>query len=139
MSSVTAAPEGRTAQAAGGARAYVYAGVAAAAMVATLPGRTHGLGLVTEPLLRDLNLDRVAYAALNLWATLLGAAFCLPCGGLLDRVGVRAVLAATLLALGGVVVAMSRLPADGSPVRLVAADLFAAGALEWVAVPLGLF
>ena len=56
--------------------------VAAAAMVATLPGRTHGLGLVTEPLLADLGLDRVPFAALNLWATLLGAAFCLPVGWL---------------------------------------------------------
>ena len=28
--------------------------VAAAAMVGTLPGRTQGLGLVTEPLLADL-------------------------------------------------------------------------------------
>ena len=35
--------------------------VAAAAMVGTLPGRTQGLGLITEPLLRDLQLDRVTY------------------------------------------------------------------------------
>ena len=48
--------------------------VAAVAMVGTLPGRTQGLGLITEPLLRDLGLDRVTYAQLNLWATLLGAA-----------------------------------------------------------------
>ena len=51
------------------------------AMVATLPGRTHGLGLITEPLLADLGLDRVPFAALNFWATLLGAAFCLPSAG----------------------------------------------------------
>ncbi len=36
--------------------------VAAAAMVGTLPGRTQGLGLITEPLLADLGLDRVDYA-----------------------------------------------------------------------------
>ena len=30
-------------------------------MVATLPGRTQGLGLITEPMLRDLRLDRVIY------------------------------------------------------------------------------
>ena len=87
---------------------WVHVAVAALAMVATLPGRTHGLGLVTEPLLRDLGLDRVDYAVINLWATLLGAAFCLPCGWLLDRLGVRWVLAVLLLLLGGVVVAMSR-------------------------------
>jgi len=49
--------------------------VAAAAMVGTLPGRTQGLGLVTEPLLADLGLGRVEYAQLNLWATLIGAGF----------------------------------------------------------------
>src|SRR3954469_8142444 len=88
---------------------YGWACVAAAAlaMVATLPGRTHGLGLVTEPLLRDLGLDRVDFAAVNLWGTLLGAACCVPCGWLLDRAGVRPVLAAILLALGGVVLAMA--------------------------------
>ncbi len=53
-------------------------GVAALAMVATLPGRTQGLGLVTEPLIADLGIDRVSYANVNLWATLLGAALCLP-------------------------------------------------------------
>ena len=48
--------------------------VAAAAMVGTLPGRTQGLGLITEPLLADLDIGRVDYAQLNLWATLIGAA-----------------------------------------------------------------
>ena len=43
---------------------------AAAAMVGTLPGRTQGLGLVTEPLLADLGISRIDYAQLNLWATL---------------------------------------------------------------------
>jgi len=86
--------------------------VAAFAMVATLPGRTHGLGLVTEPLLDDLKLDRVDYAGINLWATLLGAVFCLPWGWLIDRVGARLMLAITLVALGGVVVLMSGIEAD---------------------------
>ena len=54
-------------------------------MLATMPGRTQGLGLITEPMLRDLQLDRVAYATINLWATLLGAAICLPIGRVFDR------------------------------------------------------
>src|SRR5688572_445890 len=83
------------------------AGIAAAAMVATLPGRTHGLGLVTEALLADLQLGRVPFAALNFWATLIGAAFCLPVGWLIDRFGVRVVLAAVLGALGAVVFAVT--------------------------------
>ena len=80
-------------------------------MVATLPGRTQGLGLVTEPLIADLGIDRVSYASVNLWATLLGAALCLPCGRLLDRFGSRVVLTTILFALGATVLFMSA--ADG--------------------------
>src|SRR5262249_58570705 len=84
------------------AAAYAYAGVAAAAMVCTLPGRTHGLGLITEPLLADLALDRVPMAAINFWGTLIGATFCFPVGWVIDRIGTRWVLAGHLLALGAV-------------------------------------
>jgi len=89
---------------------YGWACVAAAAlaMVATLPGRTVGLGLVTEPLLRDLGLTRDAFATINVWATLVGAAFGLGAGLLLDRVGARGVLAALALLLGLVVVWTAR-------------------------------
>ncbi|HEY3901812.1 MAG TPA: MFS transporter [Chthoniobacter sp.] len=63
--------------------------LAAMLILATLPGRTQGLGLITESLLRDFDLDRVAYADMNFWATLIGAAFCLPAGWLIDRRGLR--------------------------------------------------
>lgn len=53
-------------------------------MVATFPGRTQALGLITEPLLGDLHLDRVTYAQFNLWASLLGALFCFPAGWALN-------------------------------------------------------
>lgn len=92
-------------------RAFHYGWVnlvlAALAMVATLPGRTQGLGLVTEPLLADWRMDRVDFATANLWATLVGAVLCLPTGRLTDRLGPRAVLTAILLALGAAVVVMS--------------------------------
>jgi MFS family permease len=81
--------------------------LAALAMVGTLPGRTQGLGLITEPLLTDLQVDRVSYATMNLWATLLGALFCFPCGKLLDRYGSRVVLGAVTALLGGSVLLMS--------------------------------
>ena len=71
---------------------WVQVVIAALAMVATLPGRTHGLGLITVPLMRDLQLEETHYATLNLWATLLGAAFCVPWGWLLDKLGTRLVL-----------------------------------------------
>ena len=82
--------------------------IAALAMVGTLPGRTQGLGLITEALIADLGMDRVSYASINLWATLFGACFCLPCGRLIDRFGSRAVLTITLFALGITVLYMSR-------------------------------
>jgi MFS family permease len=81
--------------------------LAAMAMVATLPGRTQGLGLVTEPLLADWGMDRVTFATVNLWATLLGAVLCLPVGRFVDRWGPRAVMTAVLVGLGGAVVLMS--------------------------------
>lgn len=84
--------------------------IAAMAMVATLPGRTHGLGLITEPLLHDLKIDRVDYGLMNLWATLIGATFCLPCGWLMDRLGSRLLLLSVCSFLGIVVLTMSWLP-----------------------------
>ncbi len=106
---------------------WVHLVVAALAMVATLPGRSHGLGLVTEPLLADLHLSRVGYGSINLWGTLLGAAFCLPCGWLIDRLGVRVVLTATLLALGGVVIAMSKVQSEWAAPGLFLAVLLTRG------------
>jgi MFS family permease len=82
--------------------------VAAAAMVGTLPGRTQGLGLITEPLLADLHIDRLSYAELNLWATLLGSAGAFGIGHLIDRFGSRLVLTTVAAALGLVVGAMSQ-------------------------------
>lgn len=81
--------------------------LAAAAMVGTLPGRTQGLGLVTEPLLADLRLGRIEYAQLNLWATLVGSLFAIGVGRFIDRFGTRVVLTVVSLSLGIVVSAMS--------------------------------
>lgn len=86
---------------------WVMVALAAAAMVGTLPGRTQGLGLVTEPLLADLHISRVDYAQLNLWATLIGSGFAIGIGRIVDWLGTRAVLTAVALALGVVVVVMA--------------------------------
>jgi len=82
--------------------------VAAAAMVGTLPGRTQGLGLITEPLLADLKISRVGYAQLNLWATLIGSAGAIGVGRLIDQFGSRVVLTVVAAALAAVVCLMSR-------------------------------
>jgi MFS family permease len=82
--------------------------VAAAAMVGTLPGRSQGLGLITEPLIADLALDRVTYAELNFWSTLIGAAGALGIGRLIDRFGSRTVLTLLAASLGFVVCLMSQ-------------------------------
>jgi len=94
------------------ARLPIYYGwvnltVAALAMVGTLPGRTQGLGLITESLLKDLQIDRNLYAQINMWATLIGALFCFGIGRLIDRAGSRIVSTSVVLALGAVVLAMS--------------------------------
>jgi len=104
-------PQARFSNPATGRKTFYYGwanlAIAALAMVGTLPGRTQGLGLITEPLLVDLRIDRVTYATINLWATLIGAAFCLPCGRLIDRFGSRIVLTTIVLALGFTVLGMS--------------------------------
>src|SRR5205809_4500356 len=87
---------------------WMVLGVAALAMVGTLPGRTQGLGLITEPLIRDLGISRVAYAQINLVATLVGSLFCFGIGRLTDVRGSRIVLTALSLSLGAVVLIMSR-------------------------------
>jgi MFS family permease len=86
---------------------WVHVFIAALAMVGTLPGRTQGLGLITEPLLRDLQIDRVSFARINLWATLIGALFSIGVGRLIDRFGSRIVLTVVTVLLGFVVLGTS--------------------------------
>ena len=87
---------------------WVNVGVAAAAMTATLPGRTYGLGLVKEPLRADLGIGDERFAWLNFGAIIIGAAVVLPVGRLTDRFGARRVMAGVAAALGASVLAMSR-------------------------------
>jgi MFS family permease len=89
--------------------AWINVVVAAVVMLATMPGRTQGLGLITEPMLGDLKIGRVDYATLNLWATLLGAAICLPIGRVFDTVGLKVTTILLMLGLAAVVFAMSQL------------------------------
>lgn len=86
---------------------WIHVFIAALAMVGTLPGRTQGLGLITEPLIRDLQIDRVHFARINLWATLIGALFSIGVGRLIDRLGSRIVLTVVTISLASVVFSMS--------------------------------
>ena len=88
-------------------RGWLIVLVAAAAMVGSLPGRTQGLGLITEPMLADLAIERIRYAHLNFWATIIGAGGALGIGYAIDRFGSRTVLTSVLVALGAVVCLMS--------------------------------
>jgi MFS family permease len=89
---------------------WVIVAVAALAMAATLPGRTHGLGLITKRLLDDFpTLSQEDFGQINLWATLVGAIFCFPCGWLLDRVSMQWVVGGTLAALAAVVLWMAQI------------------------------
>lgn len=100
---------------------WVIVGIAALAMIGTLPGRTQGLGLITEPLLADLGISRIAYAQVNLFATLAGALFAFGVGSWIDRRGSRVVLTVLAVALGVVVLAMTRV--NGAAALLVAVTL----------------
>src|SRR5690242_5785976 len=88
--------------------------VAALSMVCTFPGRSLGRGLITEGLLTDLRLDKIAFGQITLWATLIGSAFSLACGPLIDRLGARVILTFNALALGAAVLAMSRVQSPAS-------------------------
>ena len=81
--------------------------MAAVAMTATLPSRTHGLGLITVPLLEDLRMTETMFTSINFCSCLLGALFSLPVGYLIDRFGVRAVLTVVSVCFGAVVLGMA--------------------------------
>ncbi len=87
--------------------------LASLAMLATLPGRSVGIGLITEPLIRDLSLSRLAFGEMNFWATLIGASFNLLCGPAIDRFGVRQVATLVLAVLSLVVLAFSNVVSAG--------------------------
>lgn len=80
--------------------------LAALAMVGTLPGRSQGLGLITEPMLAELRLDRVRYSEINLWTSLAGSLFALGFGRLFDRWGLWTV-ALVMGALGLVILGIA--------------------------------
>jgi MFS family permease len=88
---------------------WVNVVLAALAMTATLPGRTHGLGLITKALTEDqeLGVGEGLFSILNGWAVVLGAALCLPAGRLIDRYGVRLVAVGVSGALALAVLGMS--------------------------------
>ena len=111
---------------------------AAAAMVGTLPGRSQGLGLITEPLLTDFadaGLDRVRYAGINFWATLAGALGALGIGKMIDRAGARAVLTVVSLLLAATVALMSQVTSVlALAVTLAATRAIGQGALSVVSI-----
>jgi sugar phosphate permease len=108
---------------------------AAMAMVGTLPGRSQGLGLITESLLADLHLDRVTYATVNFWATIAGAAGALGIGRAIDRFGARLVLTIVSLVLGLIVVGMSRVESLAALyISLAATRAVGQGALSVVSI-----
>ncbi|WP_020474277.1 MFS transporter [Zavarzinella formosa] len=57
--------------------------------VCTNPGRTHGLGVITEPLLKDFEISRATFGQINFWATMVVAALSFGFGTIVDRLGIR--------------------------------------------------
>ena len=109
--------------------------VASVGMVATLPGRTVGLGLITEALQNDLEITRVHYSNLTLWATILGAMFSPLWGRAIDRWGVRISLSAAVLLLATTTIGMSLQVTAGSLlVFLILSRGFGQGSLSTASV-----
>ena len=79
--------------------------MAAISMTATLPGRTHGLGLILTPMLQDLKIHEVSFGIINFFTVLAGSTFCRPTGWVMDRYGARLLLGSVVAALGLVVIA----------------------------------
>jgi MFS family permease len=69
--------------------------------------------------MRDLGIDRVAFAEVNLVATLVGSLFCLGVGRLVDGYGSRIVMSLVAALLGLVVVCMSQVASLASLLVLV--------------------
>lgn len=69
-------------------------------MLGTLPGRTFGLALLTEPVLAEFELTRTRYGLINLVTAFFGAGFAIVAGWLIDRFDLRTVSVAVLLCLG---------------------------------------
>lgn len=113
--------------------------IAALAMTATLPGRTHGLGLITQPLTQDpgLGVTEADFSRLNFWAIILGSAMCVPVGALIDRFGARPMLVLVSLGLGASVLGMSFAPcATALFITLVLIRGLGQGALSVVSLAL---
>lgn len=111
--------------------------VAALAMVATLPGRTFGLGLFTKAISKDFGVGDLSYGTVNCVATLIGALFCFPAGWSVDRFGVRPVLSVVGLCLALTMLVMSAV--DGYWALLACITLtrgFGQGALTVTSVTL---
>lgn len=116
---------------------WVNVAVAAAVMSATLPGRTYGLALVKEPLRADLGLSDLRFNWLNFWAIIAGAALVPPAGWLIDRLGARWSLGLVAAALGGSVLAMSRVADEAQLLTwLTLVRGLGQGALSLVAIAL---
>jgi len=105
--------------------------MAALMMFGTLPGRTFGLGLLTEPILAEFELSRTRYGLINLGTALLGSSFALIAGALIDRFGLRRMATLILICLGISTIAFSRVASLGFlVVALVAARGFGQSALS---------
>jgi MFS family permease len=88
---------------------WVNVVIAATAMSATLPGRTHGLGMIARPLTEDatLGVNEFLFSGINFWAVIFGSVLCLPVGRWIDRLGARRVLVSVAGGLGIAVLGMS--------------------------------
>ena len=111
--------------------------LAAVAMTATFPGRTHGLSTINKSLQADLGIGDIFHGALNFWSVVLGATLCWPIGRVIGRLGTRLVLTVVAAALGIVVLVMSQVVEPvGLFISLTLTRALGQGALSIVSIAL---
>lgn len=92
---------------------WVHVPIAGVLFVTCIAGSNIGLGLITEPLLKELHISRLYWANITMWASLIGMLFIFPTGKLIDRHGVRPVITPILVLLGLTVIGMSHATTTG--------------------------
>lgn len=87
---------------------WVIVATSTVGIIASIPGQTMGVGVFTDDLITALGLSRVQLSTAYMFGTI-GSSLLLPvAGSLMDRIGLRAMLAFSSLGLGLSMVALSR-------------------------------
>ncbi|MFO8012175.1 MAG: MFS transporter [Phycisphaerae bacterium] len=87
---------------------WAILGLGTVGVLMSVPGQTMGVSPFTEPLMAALGLSRVTLSLAYMIGTIGSSLLLVPAGGLYDRFGARVVGTASCIALGAVLLGLSR-------------------------------